>query len=55
MDNVDLKQLVKVLHKLQSAPQALRLTNLRVKTDSKSREQLDVRFELSVLKPLGGA
>ena len=55
LDNVDLKQLVKVLHKLQSAPQALRLTNLRVKTDSKSREQLDVRFELSVLKPLGGA
>ncbi|MCO4771704.1 MAG: hypothetical protein KDA24_16850 [Deltaproteobacteria bacterium] len=55
LDNVDLRQLVKLLHKLQEAPQALRITNLRVKTDSKSREQLDIRFELAVLKPLGGA
>lgn len=55
VNDMDLRQLVKVLHKLQGAPQALRLTNLRVKTDSKSREKLDVRFELAVLKPLGGA
>jgi len=55
VDDMDLRQLVKILHKMQGAPQALRITNLRVKTDNKSREKLDVRFELAVLKPLGGA
>jgi type II secretory pathway component PulM len=55
VDDLDLRQLVKLLHKLQEAPQALRLTDIRVKTDSKGRDKLDVRFELAVLKPLGGA
>ena len=55
VNDVDLRQLVKLLHKLQEAPQALRLTDLRVKTDNKAREKLDLRFELAVLKPLGGA
>jgi len=55
IDDMDLKQLVKLMHKMQEAPQAIRVTNLRVKTDNKSREKLDVRFELAVLKPLEGA
>ncbi len=54
IDDMDLKQLVKVMHKMQEAPQAIRVTNLRVKTDNKTREKLDVRFELAVLKPLEG-
>lgn len=54
IDNIDLRQLVKLLHKIQEAPQALRLGSLRVKTNPKTRSELDVRFELAVLKPVEG-
>ena len=54
IDDVDLRQLVTLLHTIQEAPQAIRVNDLRVKTARKERSLLDVRIELAVLKPLGG-
>ena len=55
IDDIDLPTLVDFLHTIQDAPQAMRLRDVRVKTDRKSRENLDIRMELAVLKPLEDA
>ena len=55
LDNIDLNKLVELLHTIQDAPQAMRLRDIRVKTDHKARENLDIRMEVAVLKPLEDA
>ncbi len=55
IDDINLIKLVDLLHTLQEAPQAVRISDVRVKTDRKSAESLDVRMEIAVLKPLDDA
>lgn len=55
IDDIDLKSLVDLLHTIQEAPQAMRIRDVRVKTDRKARENLDIRMEIAVLKPLEDA
>ncbi len=55
LDNIDLVKLVELLHTLQEAPQAMRINDVRVKTDRKERSHLDIRMEIAVLKPLDDA
>lgn len=50
--DLKLGQIVDVLHKLETAPQAIRVTDLTVKADMKDRTLLDVRMQLAVLRPL---
>lgn len=52
VDDITLSQLVDVMHKLETAPQAIRVADLSVKADTKDRKLLDVRMQLSVLRPL---
>ena len=55
LDDIDLVKLVELLHTLQEAPQAMRINDVRVKTDRKVRSNLDIRMEIAVLKPLDDA
>ncbi len=55
VNDISLRQLVELLHRLQAAPQAIRFNEVRVKTDRKKREELDLRMEIAVLRPVGGA
>ncbi len=54
IDNIDLRQVTDLMYRIQSAPQAIRVTEARVKTDRKDRSVLDLNLELSVLKPYAG-
>jgi len=53
VDDINLRQVVDFLYRLQSTAQVIRMNEVRVKTDRKNRELLDLRMELGVLKPLG--
>jgi len=55
VDNINLQQTVDLLHRLESAPQAVRFEEVRLKTDRKEKALLDVRIDLLVLGPLEGA
>jgi hypothetical protein len=55
VDNINLQQTVDLLHRLESAPQAVRFDEVRLKTDRKEKSLLDVRIDISVLGPLEGA
>ena len=55
VDNINLRQTVDLLHRLESAPQAVRFDEVRLKTDRKEKQLLDVRIDLLVLGPLEGA
>jgi type II secretory pathway component PulM len=52
VDDVDLKKTVELLHRLESAAQAVRVVDCRVKTERKDRTLLDLRLQVAVLKPL---
>ncbi len=52
VDNINLQQTVDLLHRLESAPQAVRFDEVRLKKDRKEKSLLDVRIDLSVLGPL---
>ena len=52
VDDLDLRQLVDLMYRLEQAPQAIRINEARVKADRKNRSQLDLRMEIAVLKPL---
>ena len=54
VDNINLQQTVDLLHRLESAPQAVRFDEVRLKTDRKEKALLDVRIDISVLGPLEG-
>lgn len=51
VDDLDLKQAVDLLYRFETAPQAVRVKDLRIKADRKNRSQLDIRIELSFLQP----
>ncbi|MCK6527491.1 type II secretion system protein GspM [Myxococcota bacterium] len=53
--NVTLEQLVELLYRLKTAPRHMRVTDLKVKTNFRSREQLDVNLEVTVYGPLPAA
>ncbi|HCP44680.1 MAG TPA: hypothetical protein DIU15_01400 [Deltaproteobacteria bacterium] len=55
VDDINLRQAVDFLYRLQSTAQVIRMNEVRVKTDRKNRELLDLRMELGVLRPLGGS
>ena len=55
LDDLNLVKLVELLHALQEAPQAMRINDVRVKKDRKVVENLDIRMEIAVLKPLDDA
>jgi type II secretory pathway component PulM len=54
IDNINLQKTVDLLHRLESAPQAVRFDEVRLKTDRKEKSLLDVRIDISVLGPLEG-
>jgi type II secretory pathway component PulM len=54
IDDIDLRQTVDILYRIETAPQAMRVQDLRVKADRQDRSKLDVRVELAVLKPVEG-
>jgi hypothetical protein len=49
---IDLRQTTDLMWRMLSAPQAIRIDEVRVTTDRKERSKLDVRMQLAVLKPL---
>ena len=53
VDDVDLRQTIDLLYRFETAPQAIRINDLKIKADRKNRAQLDLRIELAVLSPLG--
>jgi hypothetical protein len=55
IDNINLRQTIDLLHRLESAPQAVRFDEVRLKPDRKEKELMDVRIDLSVLGPLEGS
>jgi len=55
VDNINLRQTIDLLHRLESTPQAVRFDEVRLKPDRKEKELLDVRIDLLVLGPLEGA
>ncbi len=54
VDNLNLRQTIDLLYRLESAPQAVRFDEVRLKTDRKEQGLLDVRIEMAVLRPLEG-
>ncbi|MEE2829056.1 MAG: hypothetical protein VX498_07705 [Myxococcota bacterium] len=52
INDLDLRQTVDLLYRFETAPQAVRIRDLRIKADRKERSQLDLRMELAILKPL---
>lgn len=55
IDDVDLRQVTDLIYRLESAPQAVRIDECRVKTDRNNRSNLDVTMQIAVLQPAGGA
>lgn len=53
VDDIDLKKAVDLLYRVETAPQAIRIRDMRLKTNRKDRTQLDLRMELAFLKPGG--
>ena len=53
VNDIDLKKAVELMFKIEKAPQAVRVNDMRIKTDRKDRSQLDLRLELAFLKPGG--
>jgi hypothetical protein len=51
INDIDLKAAVDLLYRIETAPQAVRVTDMRIKTDRKDRSQLDLRLELAFLRP----
>ncbi len=54
VDDLTLEQVSDFLYTIETAPQAVRVDEARVKTDRKDRTQLDVTMEISVLRPAEG-
>lgn len=52
IDDIDLRQVTDLVFRLESAPQAIRINECRVKTNRKNRAELDVSMEISILKPI---
>jgi hypothetical protein len=46
---------VTLTHRVETAEAAIRIDEMRVKTDRKDRSKLSLRMTISVLKPLGSA
>ncbi len=55
VNDIDIDTVVKIAHKVESSEAAMRIDELRVKTDRKDRSKLGLRMTISVLKPLGNA
>ncbi len=55
VDDVDLDLIVTLTHRVETAEAAIRIDEMRVKTDRKDRSKLSLRMTISVLKPLGSA
>ena len=55
VDDVDLKKAVDLLYRVETAPQAIRINDMRLKANRKDRSLLDLRMELAFLKPGGEA
>jgi len=51
INDIDLKKVVELLFNIEQAPQAVRVNDMRIKTDRKDRSKLDLRLELAFLKP----
>ena len=45
VNDIDLKKAVELMFKIEKAPQAVRVNDMRIKTDRKDRSQLDLRLE----------
>lgn len=54
IDDLSLAQVTDFVYRLESAPQAVRIDEFRVKTDRKDRNILDLTMEIAVLKPAEG-
>ncbi|MCP4871016.1 MAG: hypothetical protein GY898_20105 [Proteobacteria bacterium] len=54
IDDLSLAQVTDFVYRLESAPQAVRIDECRVKTDRKDRNILDLTMEIAVLKPAEG-
>ncbi|GEM_PF-1804204 len=55
VDDIDLDTVVGLTHRIETAEAAIRVDEMRVKTDRKDRSKLGLRMTISVLKPLGSA
>ena len=55
VDDLDLKKLVELSHRIENAEATIRVDEMRVKADRKDRSKLGLRMTISVLKPLGSA
>ena len=56
MEGVTLEQIVEYLHRVERSPQVLKIKRLQVKPTRESRQQLSVRFRISVfslMEPAG--
>ena len=53
--DLNLPQVVELLHRLEGAAQAIWISEASVLTDHKDRNKLRLRLQISVLKPLGEA
>lgn len=54
IDDLTLAQVTDFVYRLESAEQAIRIDECRVKTDRKDRNILDLTMEIAVLKPAEG-
>ena len=55
MEGVTLEQLVEYLHRVESSPQVLKIKRLQVKPARDNRQQLSVRFRVSVFSLLAAS
>lgn len=54
LDDIDLRQTVDFLYRLEQAPQAIRVQELSVRAERNDRTKLDVKADLAVLVPPEG-
>jgi len=54
IDDLSLEQIVQLMYRFESSPQAIRVTECRVKTDRKERAKLDLNLTIDILKPPEG-
>lgn len=54
VDGVDLRQVTDLMFRIESAPQAVRIDECRIKPGRKARSELDVTMQISILRPLDG-
>jgi type II secretory pathway component PulM len=54
IDDLSLEQVTDFVYRLESSAQAIRVDELRIKTDRKDRNILDLTMEIAVLKPPEG-